>query len=336
MPGIAREVRSWRYRALAIPDATTRSDALTTLYSKRFNIEGAGLFAILPRRRDPHLLRLLVIWQILIDFLDDVSERSSPDPIANSHQLHLALMDALDSGRCLSDYYLYHPWKNDGGYLRALVRACRRECNSLPSYHGVQRQVVQSASRFCIQTFNHDPDIYRRSKALKSWAAGEFSYGDECWWELTAAASSSLGMYALLALAADPQCSEQDITRIEAAYMPWICAAGTMLDSYVDHATDIQDDAHSYFTYYSDRDTGTQRIGELISQAGQEACSLRDGHKHATIVAGMIAMYLSEDSARTPELQTTTQSLIVAGGSLTRLLLPILRAWRLVYAQRSA
>jgi hypothetical protein len=50
----------------------------------------------------------------------------------------------------------------------------------------------------------------------------------------------------------------------------------------------------------------------------------------------MIAMYLSEDSARTPELQTTTQSLIVAGGSLTRLLLPILRAWRLVYAQRSA
>jgi tetraprenyl-beta-curcumene synthase len=319
-----------------IPDPTTRSDALATLDSKRFNIEGAGLFAILPQHRDPHLLRLLVIWQILIDFLDDVSERPSADPIANAHQLHLALIDALDSRRRLSNYYSHHPWNSDGGYLRALVRACRNECNNLSSYHCVQRQVLVSAVRFGVQTLNHDPDRIRRDTALKNWAASEFPYGSMSWWELTAAASSSLGVYPLLALAANSKCSQQDITDVEAAYMPWICTTGTMLDSYVDQSSDIQNDTHSYFAHYTGREIGVQRVCELIGRAGREARSLRDGRKHVIIVAGMIAMYLSEDSAHTPEMRATTQSLIGAGGSLTRLLMPILRAWRFLYAQRSA
>jgi hypothetical protein len=35
-------------------------------------------------------------------------------------------------------------------------------------------------------------------------------------------------------------------------------------------------------------------------------------------------------------MRTTTDSFVEAGGSLTRLLLPILRLWRIAYSQRSA
>jgi hypothetical protein len=51
--------------------------------------------------------------------------------------------------------------------------------------------------------------------------------------------------------------------------------------------------------------------------------------------AATIAMYLSKDTARTPELRAGKGAFIRAGGSLG-LLLPILRAWRIAYAQRSA
>jgi hypothetical protein len=54
------------------------------------------------------------------------------------------------------------------------------------------------------------------------------------------------------------------------------------------------------------------------------------------IAACMVAMYLSKDSARTPAMRPTTDRLSEAGGSLTRLLLPVLRLWRVAYAQRSA
>jgi hypothetical protein len=49
----------------------------------------------------------------------------------------------------------------------------------------------------------------------------------------------------------------------------------------------------------------------------------------------MVAMYLSKSSARTPAMRPKTRNLIHAGGSLTRLLLPIVRAWRVVYARRT-
>jgi tetraprenyl-beta-curcumene synthase len=319
-----------------IPEAIIRQDALATLHSERFNAEGAALFATLPRRRDPQLLRLLVTFQILLDFLDTVSERSAPDPIANGRQLHLALVEALDPTCLLSDYYRHHRWREDGGYLEALVQTCREACVRLPSYPLVQARVQRAAARFAVQIFNHDPDPHRRDATLKAWVEREFPDEDDLgWWELAAAASSSLSIHALLALAADPACRGQDVDSVDAVYMPWACAASTMLDNYVDHAEDLQNEAHNYIDHYPDRDSAECGVYKLLQRATYGANTLRDDAKQATIVAGMAAMYLSKDSARTPEMRSTTRSLIYAGGSLTRLLLPILRAWRIVYARRS-
>jgi hypothetical protein len=46
-------------------------------------------------------------------------------------------------------------------------------------------------------------------------------------------------------------------------------------------------------------------------------------------------MYLSRDSARTASMRAKTARLVRAGGHLTSFLLPILRLWRILYAQRS-
>ena len=72
----------------------------------------------------------------------------------------------------------------------------------------------------------------------------------------------------------------------------------------------------------------------VVREAAWRARALPDGARHAVIVACMIAMYLSKDSSRTPQMRARTRSLAAAGGSLPRLLLPVLRAWRLLYSQR--
>lgn len=331
---VSREIQGWRRRALAIPDGPIREDALDALARKRTHVDGAALFWTLPDRRDPRLLRLLVAYEIILEFLDNVHEREADR--TNGRQLHLALVEALDPNAPISDYYRHHPWKNDDGYLRSLVEACREGCAAMPSYV-YARELLLLGARRCgdVQSLNHERDPVRRRAALQAWAKREFpdAHGSS-WWELTAAASSSVVVHALLALASCP--AGNDATAVEVAYVPWICAASTMLDSYVDQAKDVAGGDHSYVAHYASAELAGRRMCELVRRSIYEARSLDNGHRHAVIVACMVAMYMSNDSARTPAMRATTESLIRAGGSLTKLLVPILRCWRIAYALRSA
>ena len=332
LPAVSRELNAWRARAAAIPDLPLREDALDSITHKRDNAEGAGLFWVLPRSRDRQLLRLLVAYQTIWDFLDNLSERETDE--ANGRQLHSALVEALDPGAPISDYYRHHPWKNDGGYLRALVETCRASCEALPSYARVRPQVLAGVKRCSVQSLNHDSTPERRDAALEDWARREFP-GEQAmrWFELTAASSAFLP-YALFALAAEPRCEDRDIAHAYAAYFPWTALAIAMLDSYVDQREDVLCGNHSYISHYDDDELAIRRLREIVDRTLRGANGLRNGHRHAVIAGCMVAMYLSRDCAETPEMRTRTRALACAGGSLTRLLLPLLRVWRAVYLRR--
>lgn len=334
---VSVEIDGWIARAQAIPDQPLREDALSSLRRKRGHADGAALFWILPRRRDENLLRLLVAYQTIWDFLDTVNERGAHAGTSNGRQLHLALVEALDPTSPISDYYLYHPWREDGGYLRALVETCRRNCAVLPSYGRIRPLVVREARRAQVLALNHDIDPRERDEALIDWAGREFAGAPSVsWFELSSAASASLTVHAFLALAAQPACAELELRRTCAAYFPWISGAATMLDSYVDQAEDARNGDHRYVSHYASEAAAGERLRALVARSVAEARRLRDGHRHAVIAASMIAMYLSKDSARTPELRASTAGLLRAGGSLTRVLLPILRLWRIAFAQQAA
>lgn len=329
----AHEVRAWRTRARLIPDAPVREDALGALEHKLTHIVGAGLFAILPGRRDRRLLRALLAYEIIIEFLDNAHERAATE--RNGLQLHRALVEALDTSAPISDYYRHHPWKDDGGYLRALVEACRKACSGLARYPQARPLLVAGARR-CggVQSLNHEADSPRRRTALHAWSLAHFPGEHEVsWWELTAAASSSLPVHALLAVAATPS---NDMVRVYDAYVPWIAAVSTLLDSYVDELRDEAASAHSYIAYYASREVAVARMSELIRRSVHEASSLPAGHRHAVIAACMVAMYLSHERLRAPALRDSRDRLALAGGSLTRVLVPVLRVWRALYASRTA
>jgi cytochrome P450 len=333
LPAVSREIRAWRARAASIPDSPLREDALDSITHKRDHAEGAALFWVLPRFRHRGLLRLLVAYQTIWDYLDNLSERETDE--ANGRQLHLALSEALDPEAPISDYYEHHPWKDDGGYLRALVETCREGCEALPSYARVRPHVLAGVGRCSVQSLNHDAAPGRRDAALEDWARREFP-GEQTmrWFELTAASSAFLP-YALFALAAEPGCEEREVAHVCAAYFPWTSLAIAMLDSYVDRFDDLACGNHSYISHYEDPDLALHRLREVVERTLRGANGLRNGHRHAVISACMVAMYLSKDCAETPEMRARTRALAEAGGSLTRLLLPLLRMWRSVYLRRS-
>jgi tetraprenyl-beta-curcumene synthase len=338
---VAHEIGTWERRALAIPDAATRQDALDALRRKRTHADGAALFSILPRRRDQRLLRLLVSYEVILDFLDNVHERLVS--AANGAQLHLALADALNPDRTVSEYYREHMWREDGDYLLALVSCSRAGCIGLPSYRHVSERLIAEAKRAQVLGINHDPLPERRDERLRQWARQEYRDSLQAsWFELTSAVSASLTIHALLALAAETPCGDGDIRAVYAAYFPWISATSTMLDSYVDQGEDLHAGRHLYIDHYAGDGGATGDggahcgVAELVARATGTTRGLPRCHRHAVIVACMIAMYLSKDSARAPHMRAGTTSLVRAGGPLARALVPVLRIWRVAYGQQSA
>jgi tetraprenyl-beta-curcumene synthase len=337
LPAAARELRRWRIRAAGIPDAPIRRDALSALAGKRGNTDGAALFWILPRARSPGLLSLLVTYQTMWDFLDSASERGARADRANGLRLHTALIEALDPSRPICDHYRHHPWRDDGGYLRALVEGCRAGCRRLPSHERVRPLAVREARRANVQALNHDPEPASRDAALRGWVAQEFPTAHEAtWFELAAAAGAGLTIYALLVLSVKATCTDAEIAQAQHVYFPWTSALATMLDSYVDQAEDAANGDHIYVAHYPTPQLAITGTGRLVRRSLTEARALPGGERHTLVAACMVAMYLSKDSARTQTMRKTTRSLVCAGGSLTRVLLPILRLWRIAYAQRSA
>jgi cytochrome P450 len=324
----SRELRAWRDRAAGIPDVSIRTDALDAIDRKRDNIEGASLFSILPRHRDERLLKLLVAYQILWDFLDSISERGAFVGYANGYQLHRALVEALDSEASVSDYYRFHPWKDDGGYLLALVETCRQICAGLSCYRQVRLLMLEAVERSTIQSLNHEPDADRRDRALKEWAEREFASEHPLeWFELTAAVSA-FTPHVLLALAAEPSLDQRELVDVYSAYFPWVGLAIAMLDSYIDQPEDRDCGSHSYIAHYANETIALNRLAATIRRIVAQAARLPKGRRHAVLAEGIIAWHLSVDSVNTSTTRVNTRMLAYAGGPLTRLLMSLAYMWR--------
>ncbi|HEY2631326.1 MAG TPA: DUF2600 family protein [Solirubrobacteraceae bacterium] len=334
---VLREVERWQAHAAKIPDATIRKDALAALKQKRPNTDGAALFWTVTARRCPRLLRLLVAYEIMADFLDSTIERGAHMGIANGRQLHLALVEAVDVERPMSDYFRHHPWRDDGGYLPSLVEACRYGCMRLPSYWSVRPLLMRAAALAQVQGLNHELNLLLRETVLKAWVEEEGGTHHEIgWYETAGAASAWLTVLALMAVAAEPASPSNQMFDVYSAYFPWFSLTATLLDSYGDLVEDKLNNETSYIARYGSLEAAVKRIDEVMRRATVEAWLLENGARHSVILAAMIAMYLSKDSAVTPDMKPVSEHLLRAAGPLATLLSPVLRAWRVAFSLREA
>lgn len=300
-PLVRRELAYWQAQARRIPDPVLRSDAIEGL-TKRGNLEGAALFAVLaPRSRRRETVRTLVAFQTAYNYLDTVAEQTSEDPIANGRQLHQALLVALDPAAGQPDYYALHPQREDGGFLAAIVDSCRTALATLPSYAAVLDVCSAAAAR--IVTFQSLNLTERQGghDALERWArhqAPEDSGLD--WWQAAAAEGSSLAVHALIATAANPDVRQRDAEAIDAAYFPWICALHSLLDSLVDVAEDEHAGQRNLLSYHASTEQ-TAFAMTTLAQGATDACRHLPGElQHRVILHAMVGYYLSSPEASTP------------------------------------
>jgi tetraprenyl-beta-curcumene synthase len=325
--GVFPATRSAQRRLLAraetIPDPLLRADALASHHDKGSNSEGLAALAVLaPTQRRAEVARSLVAYQLMLDYLDGVSERPTADPLANGLCLHRAFETALDPDATDVDYYAHAPARADGGYLSELIATCRAPLRQLPSYEAARGSLLRQARLCCeSQALNHALAFAPMQDQLDDWAArtaseSELEPGFE-WWELiAAAAASSLCVGALLALAATPGASEDEARRVEAAYFPWASGLNALLDSLVDLDEDPEDASH--LRRYSSHEHAAQRLAAIASGARERVSALPDGDLHEAILAAMGALYLIHEDAWRPDREPISLAVYGALGPLAR------------------
>jgi tetraprenyl-beta-curcumene synthase len=331
LPSARRELAHWRTRAAEIPDANLRRTA-SRAFEKRGNIEGAALFATLaPAVHRRGTIRAMVAFQTAYNYLDALSELPSEDPVANGYQLHQALVIALQPGAAHPDYYAHNPDRGDGGYLVAILDACRDAVAGLPSYSLLTHTLQEAAARIVdFQALNLSEDQGGHD-ALERWAreATPAASGLE-WWETAAGAGSSLAVYALiLAAATDPHLGGWDAREIDRAYFPWIGALHTLLDSLVDRREDREGGRRCLLNYYRDPTEEATRLAGLAIAARDPIARLPNPQTHRAIVTAMCSYYLSAPECHTVEAEMITRALTRAMGRSLNVAIVMFRARRL-------
>jgi tetraprenyl-beta-curcumene synthase len=290
VPKARREIRRWTDAAAAIPDPALRRTATGAIAVDASNAEAAAAFAVMaPPTRTCAAIELLVAYQVLLDYVDALGERIRADPLLRGFAIGTALSAALARPRSAISL---DPLGDDGGYLVALVAACRARLWQLPAAAAIEQQAVAAARR-CAQALAHTHSAARSGSEdrLRRWTSAQPATAGYSWWEIAAGGNSDLAVLALLAAAADPATTPDDAAAVAAAYWPHVCVLSTLLDSLVDYERDATTGNFSFVALYPDR--AAMRDGLVQSTARSRVATgrLRHPHAHAMIVCGVASYY---------------------------------------------
>ena len=166
-------------------------------------------------------------------------------------------------------------------------------------------------------------------RAFSSWAEAQIPRDTGLrWWETAAGAASSLLVFALIAAAAEPTVRERDTAAIELAYFPWIGALHLLLDSLVDHASDISAGRHSLIEHYGSPRELAGRLGTISAGAVRAARALPRSEQHELILAAMASFYLTQPAASSPAGALAGAEILAALGARAVPTMWLLRARR--------
>jgi tetraprenyl-beta-curcumene synthase len=326
-PRVCLERRRRRARALEIPDPLLRRTAIESL-CKWGNVEGAAAFAAFaPRRHRATAARAMMCLQAAYNYLDMLGEQPNSDPAANGRALHRALLVALDPEASHLDYYAHSPQREDGGYLREIVDSCRTALAELPSYDTVAPAALRAAERIVEFQSCNMGERQGDLQALERWARAATPPGSDLrWWEVAAAGGSSLCVYALIALAADPELDLWTPAAVSDAYFPWIGALHSLLDNLVDATEDRATGQHSLIGSYASPEEAASRMRWLAERSQRAATALPGGRGHTLLLAAMASFYLCTPEASTPRALGVTRGVLDTLGRPATLAMVVFRA----------
>lgn len=312
-PVLEREFAAWYRRAQAIPNLELRKQALASMDTKKFHCQGGCVYAAQVVPHVEVIVPLIVAYQTISDYLDNLCDRSTSLDPADFRQLHASMQDALTPGAPVRDYYLYREDKDDGGFLAGLVQTCQKHAAQLPSYGTIASRVLQFSCLYSdLQVYKHIAHELREAELLAWWDKHEKWHSNLHWQEFAAVTGSTIGIFALFCLATEPGLEEAKAEAVSEAYFPWMCGLHILLDYLIDLEEDRLGGDLNFVSYYSSEEDATERLQFFIKQAKASVKRLPNPAFHRMIVDGLVAFYLADRKVNRsqPRIYTIARQLL--------------------------
>ncbi len=319
LPHVNRLLSSWRMEAGHCEDAELKRQALASIAGKDFHCQGGAFLAVANPPAEHILVPLIVAYQTLCDYLDNLCDRSDCLEGPAFRQLHLSLIDALTPEAPLRDYYFGYPHSGDGGYIVKLVAECRRQIVHLPCYQLVYHDVIGLVRLYIDLQVKKHLAWEVREDTLKAWAQGNLNWNPGIEWnEFAAATGSTLALFALLELASHSDADAVQAAAILDGYFPWICGLHILLDYLIDQAEDREGGDLNFTFYYADHDYMMDRFKTFIREAHRRASDMPESGFAKTVIEGLLAMYLTDKKVVQQGFSRNARELLYASGSSAR------------------
>ena len=291
VPQAARALRRIKRRALQIPDADLRRQAVASITLKDFHVHGGCILAtFLPSSQARQHVGLVASFETAVDYLDNLCDRAGSEDERDFRALHEALVDAVTPGATPRDYFRERAG-DDGGYLHELVVAAQQCFVALPSYSTIAPYVRAITERYCeLQALKHLRPGERERACERAFGSGVAA--DLRWWEGAAACGSTLPTFALA----------YDILRggdartaaaVHDAYFPYISGFHILLDYFIDRAEDETHGELNFVACYGSRATAREGLSRIGARAMEHCARLVDAQPHVFATQAMCAFYCS-------------------------------------------
>ncbi|WP_096436280.1 tetraprenyl-beta-curcumene synthase family protein [Alteribacter populi] len=318
LPVVHRYLDEWRERASRIPDPELRKQALMSIDTKSFHCEGGAVYGLLSEKKREECIRFIVAYQTISDYLDNLCDRSTSMDPDDFTSLHKSMPDALTPSAPLRDYYQFRNEKEDGGYLHALVKTCQETVSAFSDYAAVQPLNVELATLYTeLQVHKHVTPNDRLPR-LEAWFdEHRKQLPDMTWYEFSACAGSTLGVYCLTSYAAgDRNLTAGQAKKIKEGYFPWVQGLHIMLDYFIDQEEDRLGGDLNFCFYYENEEEMLRRLSHFFIEAKKSINGLPDSRFHSLINNGLIAIYLADDKVKNdPELREKGKQILRTGGA---------------------
>lgn len=294
LPIVRQYLSGWKAQAVEIPDPELRQQALSSIETKAFHCEGGAIYGLLVREHRHKIIQFIVAYQTISDYLDNLCDRSTSCDAEDFRALHEALMQALTPGVEPTNYYRFRLEQDDGGYLQQLVTTCQSVLQKLPGYANIAPALKELATHYCnLQVYKH-VTVEERVPQLKAWFASvSAALPEMSWYEFSACAGSTLGIFCLVAYACNDTCVSL-AQQVKTSYFPWVQGLHILLDYLIDQEEDRVEGDLNFCTYYKSKEEMIQRFAHFIKEANRSVMGLPDLRFHQMINHGLVGIYLAD------------------------------------------
>ena len=321
IPTVRIYLKSWKLQAQKIPDSELRKQALASLVVKRFHCEGGSIYGLLAQRHWQEAIKFIVAYQTISDYLDNLCDRSNSLDPKDFATLHQSLIDALTPGAKDTNYYQVRGNMADGGYLQALVRTCQDVLCKIPNYARIAPALHELANHYCNLQVHKHVRVEERVPRLKMWfSLYQKQLPELRWYEFSACAGSTLGIFCLVAYALEHELSDELAYQVKNSYFPWVQGLHILLDYLIDQQEDQMNGDLNFCFYYRNQEDMLERFKHFIQNAAKSVSQLPHTRFHQLLNQALLGVYLSDKKVKQQqEVQDIATQLIQESGSAASL-----------------